>query len=106
MRVLTLTEDVHGVIDLNVHVITNCREFVPFRADEFSILIFYLVVAAALFGKPTRNCDGVSINIGFESIFSLILECNCNFGPARFGFQCVDDAAAVAEVKRTIVPPG
>ena len=74
MQELTLGEDIHRVIDLDVHVITNGRELLAFSGDDPSILALDLIRGRAFLGETPGDHDTLAIILGAIRLFSLILQ--------------------------------
>lgn len=56
MRVITLCQDSHRVIDLDIHVVTNFRQLFPFRTNNFAVLGFDFP------GRRTLGCESATDN--------------------------------------------
>lgn len=51
----TLGEDIHRIVNLDIHMITYRSKFLPFAADGLAIFAFDLVGAAALLREATGD---------------------------------------------------
>lgn len=81
-RERTLSQDIHGVIDLDIHVIANGRQFVFLSADDPSVFTLDFPGRATIFGESASNDDGLAVLFGFVGFLSLILDMDGDFGSA------------------------
>lgn len=75
-----LSEDVHRIIDLDVHVVTNIRQLFTLGRDRLAILGHDLVRRVAMDAEFPLNNDTVAVFPRLVSILALILDSNCNLG--------------------------
>jgi hypothetical protein len=61
----TLCQNIHGVVDLNVHMITNCRKFFSLVGNRCAVLGLDLVRGASLGIKLPGDDDTVTIEVVF-----------------------------------------
>lgn len=77
---LTLGQNVHRVIHLNVHVVANLGQFLPLGRHDLAILTLELVRRSTILGKTTRDDDAVTIGIMLIRLFALVLQGKGHFG--------------------------
>lgn len=75
----TLCQNIHRVVDLNVHVITNCRKILSLVRDQSTVLGLDLVRGASLAVKPPRDDNAVAINIVLVCFVATVLEGDRDF---------------------------
>ena len=78
-----LTQDVHGIIHLDVGMIADGIEFLSLRRDRFAISVFDLPGAAAIRVYTAFDVDGVAIQVGSVSIGAAIAQSHTHFGRLR-----------------------
>ena len=70
----TLSEDVHWIVYLYVHVVANSRELLSFGRDDPSILTLDLVRGGTFLGEAPRNDDASAIVLRAIRLFALVLQ--------------------------------
>lgn len=58
---LTLRQDIHRIIYLDVHMIAYLRQLVPFRGDDSSVLALDLIGGSSVLGETTGDDDAISV---------------------------------------------
>ena len=76
----TLCQNVHGIIHLNIHVITNCSQFILLVTDGFSILTLDFPRRTAVPRPATCDYNSTPIFVGLVGFVSLILDVDRHFG--------------------------
>jgi hypothetical protein len=71
---LTLRKDVHRIVYLDIHVVTDSRQLVLLGTDNSPILSPDLPCRRPLLGKLTRNNNGFAVLLRFVRLFTLVLE--------------------------------
>ena len=79
----TLCQDIHRIIDLDVHVVTDSSQLIFLGADDLPILALDFPRGIPLLGKFTRNHDGLSVFLGSEGFFALIFDMDGDFRGAE-----------------------
>ena len=74
-----MCQNIHGVVDLNVHMITNCRKFFSLVGNRCAVFGLDLVRGASLGIKPPGDDNTVTIEVALVCFIATILEGNCNF---------------------------
>ena len=101
---LTLGENVHWVIDLNVHVIADRLEVFAFGGDKLPVLAPDLVRRRAILGEAAGNDDALPEVLRPECFLALVLQLNCNFRNAGAANRKLHQNGDQA--KLTFVPHG
>ena len=78
----TLREDVNRIIDLNTHVVTDCRQVRSSCANRPQVLTLDLVATASRRREMPRDDDGVAIFVMFIRFLAFVLDHDSDFGPA------------------------
>src|ERR1700691_1194250 len=81
----TLREDIHRVINLDIHMVANSSQFVLLRGDYLAILALDLPRRASLLREPARNDDTLAVFLGPVGFFTLILDSYRDF---RYTVAC------------------
>ena len=76
---ITLCKDVHGIIDLDVHMVANGREFFALGRDCFAIPTLDLVRRGPFFGETASNDDTVPIQVILICFIAVVFKLNCHF---------------------------
>ena len=71
---LALCKNVHGIVDLNIHVVANCRQLVSLGRYDFAILRFDLVRGRAFLGEAAGDNDAVAVLFVPVCVFPLVLQ--------------------------------
>ena len=74
-----MCQNVHRVVDLNVHVITNCGKFLSLVRDQGTIFGLNLVRGAPFAVKLSRDNDAVAINVVLVCFVATVLEGDSDF---------------------------
>jgi len=74
-----LCQDVHRVVDLNVHVITNCGKVLSLVRDQGAILGLDLVRGTSFVIKLSRDDNAVAKNVVLVCFVTTILEGDRDF---------------------------
>lgn len=75
-----MCQNVHRVVDLNVHMITNCGKLFSLIRDRGAILGFDLVCGTSSGIESSRDDDAVAINVVLVCFVTTILEGDGDFG--------------------------
>jgi hypothetical protein len=78
----TLRENVHWIIDLNVHMVTYGRQLVLLSGDDLAILGLDLPGGVSFLGEPAGNENTLAIFLGLIGFFALVLDGDGDFGYA------------------------
>jgi hypothetical protein len=76
---ITLRKDVHGIVDLDVHMVTNRREIFALGRDYFTIPTLDLVRRGPFFGETAGDDDTVPIRVILVCFVALIFKLNRHF---------------------------
>lgn len=76
----TLGENIHRVVDLNVHMIADGSKFIFLGANDSAVLALDFPRAIALFGEFTSDHNGLSVFLGLVRLLPLVLQRNGDFG--------------------------
>lgn len=74
----TLGQDVHWVVNLNVHMVTNRGEFLPLVRDRGAVLGLDLVCGASFGVKPPSDDDAVTINVMLVCFVAAVFQGDCD----------------------------
>lgn len=78
----TLRQDIHRIIDLNIHMIANRAQLLALRRHLLSGFRLDLVRRAAVFREAARDDDAVAVDVGPVGFVALVLEHYRYFGRA------------------------
>ena len=78
----TLSEDIHRIVNLDVHMIANSSELFFLRANDFAVFAFDLPGRTAFLGELASDDDRFSIFPRLVCFFTLIFYLNRHFGSA------------------------
>jgi hypothetical protein len=78
----TLRENIHGIVDLDIHVVTDCRQLFLLGRNDSSVKTLDFPGARSVLGKTAGNKDGLAILFRLVSLVALILQLDCHFGDA------------------------
>ena len=87
----TLRKDVHGVVNLNIHMVTNGSQLVLLGRDDFAILALDLPRGASLLCEPARNDNALAIFFGLVGFFALVLDGDSNLGHTCRGREATEN---------------
>lgn len=74
-----MRKDVHGIVNLNVHMVANGREFFALGRDYLAIPTLDLVRRGPFFGETAGDDDTVSIQVILECFIALVFKLNRHF---------------------------
>ena len=74
-----MRQNIHRVVDLNVHMIANCRKLLSLVGNEGVVLGLDLIRGGSFEVKSSRDDDLVTINITFVCFVATILEGDGDF---------------------------
>ena len=77
---LTLSKDVHRIVDLDVHVVADCGELIPLCRNGVVVLVRNLPARVSLCGELASDDDGGAILFGFVGLRTLVLESELHLG--------------------------
>ena len=75
----TLRKDVHGIVDLDVHMVANGREFFALSRDYFAVPTLDLVRRGPFFGETAGDDDTVSKQVILICFIALVFKLNRHF---------------------------
>lgn len=70
----TLSKNVHGIVDLNVHVIADGCQFVFLGGYSLTVLALDLPRRTAFFREATSDENALAVFFGLVGFFALILD--------------------------------
>ena len=73
---VTLREDVHGVVDLDIHMIAYGRELSTVVGYHFAVLCANLVRGGTVLCESPSNNDTRTVFLRLERLIALILDCD------------------------------
>ena len=77
-----MSQDVHRIIDLDIHVITDSRQLIFLGADDLVVLALNLPSRGPILGESTGDMDRLSVFLWFVRFFALILKVDGYLGDA------------------------
>lgn len=79
---LTLRQDIHRIVHLDVHMVAYLGQLVTLRGNHSPLPALDLVGRSSVLSEPTSNDDAVAVDIMIIRFVTLIFEDKCNFGDA------------------------
>lgn len=70
----TLSEDVHRIVDLDVHMVADSLQLLTLRRDDLPVPALDLVRGSAILGEPAGNHDALAIVLRSVRFIALVLE--------------------------------
>ncbi len=81
-KIQTLRQNIHRIVNLDVHMIANSSELFFLRAYDFAVFAFDLPGRITFLGELASNDDRFPIFLGLVCFFTLIFYLNRYFGSA------------------------
>lgn len=72
----TLRQDIHRVVDLNVHVITDGLKLLSFGRNDLAVSALDLVRRRAVFGEAARDHNASAVVLGSVRLLPLVFQHN------------------------------
>lgn len=79
---LTLRQDVHRIVHLDVHMVANLGQLVPFRGNDSTVPALDLVGRPSVLSEATGDDDAITVYLVVISFIALILQDKGHFGDA------------------------
>lgn len=79
-EVHALCKNVHGIVNLDIHMIANSRQLVSLGGDNFAVFRLDLVRRRAFLSEASGDDDTVTVILVPVCIFSLIFQDDRDFG--------------------------
>lgn len=81
----TLGQDVHRIVNLDIHMVADSLKFLAFCRDDLAIPALDLVRGRALLGEPTSDNNAPAVVFGPVCFLALVLKHHRNFCDADRG---------------------
>jgi hypothetical protein len=75
----TLRENIHGIVELQLHLVAHCSELLLLGGYDFPLVAFQLVATRSFFRESSDDSDSRSIFIRLEGFLASVLYGNLDF---------------------------